>query len=198
MGQYYMIVNLDKRQFISPWTFGDGAKLLEFGMSRDGLLCGLAILLADGNGRGGGDLHSDHPIVGTWAGDRIVIAGDYADPGKFLPTKTRYTDEDGDAHTFGNTNLYRAARDTYTDISFRVMEAMLDDAYLAASLAERVQWNIDKEELDPIRERLKAAYQNGIEQGWIHKPKPGHEPYSAELRPDITITMGGGDELPQG
>ena len=84
MGQYYRIVNLTKKQFINPWSFGDGAKLLEFGCSSTGTMTALAVLLADGNNRGGGDLHSDDPVIGSWSGDSIVIAGDYADHGKFL------------------------------------------------------------------------------------------------------------------
>jgi hypothetical protein len=37
----------------------------------------LFLLLANSNGRGGGDA-KDHPMIGRWAGDRIVIQGDYA------------------------------------------------------------------------------------------------------------------------
>ena len=33
MGQYYKIVNIKKKQYISPHTFGDGSKLMEFSMS---------------------------------------------------------------------------------------------------------------------------------------------------------------------
>ena len=82
MGQYYLIVNIDKRQYLNPHKCGDGLKLLEFASGSCGTLAALAILLADGNGRGGGDLHSDNPVIGSWAGDRIAIAGDYADEGK--------------------------------------------------------------------------------------------------------------------
>jgi hypothetical protein len=57
MGQYHLVVNLDRKEFIHPHRFGDGLKLLEFGCSADGTLTGLAILLACSNGRGGGDLH---------------------------------------------------------------------------------------------------------------------------------------------
>lgn len=86
MGQYYYVVNTDKREFLHPHKFQDGLKLMEFGQSAGGTLTGLTILLADGNGRGGGDIHTDDTeIVGRWAGDRIVIAGDYADGGNFLP-----------------------------------------------------------------------------------------------------------------
>src|SRR5437016_9325257 len=91
MGQYYLIVNLDKRQFLNPHRFGCGLKLMEFSNSRHGPLQGLAILLAHANGRGGGDLGTERlspdevSLIGSWAGDRIVVAGDYDDPGLWVP-----------------------------------------------------------------------------------------------------------------
>ena len=111
MGQYYKIVNIKKKEYITPHRFGDGAKLMEFSMSANGVLAGLAILLADGNGRGGGDLRSDNEIVGNWAGDNIVVAGDYADLGKFVKDKER--------------NLYDIAVIEGKDISLQVLEALL-------------------------------------------------------------------------
>ena len=39
-------------------------------ISSDSILTALSILLADGNGRGVGDLGSENPMVGHWAGDR--------------------------------------------------------------------------------------------------------------------------------
>lgn len=54
MGQYYYVVNVTKRQFLHPHKFGDGLKLMEFGASGGGTMLGLAVLLADGNGRGEG------------------------------------------------------------------------------------------------------------------------------------------------
>jgi uncharacterized protein YbcC (UPF0753/DUF2309 family) len=118
MGQYYRIVNLDKKEYISPHFFGDGAKLMEFGCSSYGMMTGLAILLADGNNRGGGDLYSEDAIIGSWAGDRIVITGDYADEGKFV--------EDSNC----KYNLYNVAADKFTNISEKVIMAMCSDSYL--------------------------------------------------------------------
>jgi hypothetical protein len=127
MGQYYKIVNIKKKQYIRPSTFGDGAKLMEFSMSANGVLAGLAILLADGNGRGGGDLNSNNPIVGSWVGDNIVIAGDYADNGKFV--------KDGDR------NLFHVAGDEGEDISLKVLDALFDDGYFFSEFRKnRAQW----------------------------------------------------------
>jgi hypothetical protein len=127
MGQYYKIVNLDKREYLHPHKCGDGLKLMEFGLSGDGTMACLAILLADGNGRGGGDLDSNHPIIGSWAGDRIVITGDYADEGKFVDTP--------------DANLYAALTDNpnYTDVSEKAIAALGDDEYFKETWEEKVK-----------------------------------------------------------
>lgn len=56
MGQYYVMVNLDKQEMLSPDVFGEGAKLLEFGGSSEGMLLAFAMLTATGNGDGSGDI----------------------------------------------------------------------------------------------------------------------------------------------
>lgn len=166
MGQYYLIVNIDKRQYLKPHYFGDGAKLMEFGMSSSGVLAALAVLLSDGNGRGGGDLASTHPIIGTWAGDRVVITGDYADEGAFIPdaeiatiradNEARYSklkasvmashedkrwcewwEKYGSA---GKPNLYTVASETYKDVSDEALGALMDDSYACQALRERTSW----------------------------------------------------------
>jgi hypothetical protein len=142
MGQYYKIVNIKKKQYIKPDTFGDGSKLMEFSMSASGVLAGLAILLADGNGRGGGDLHSENDIVGSWAGDNIVIAGDYADAGKFVKEADR--------------NLYNVASNEGEDISIKVLEALFDDKYFFSEFRKnRAEWNTNDAIDDLIKQTLK-------------------------------------------
>jgi hypothetical protein len=135
MGQYYKIVNLDKQQYIDPYKFGEGTKLMEFASSRQGSLCGLAILLSSGNGLGGGDLCIDDNdplahLVGSWAGDRIVVAGDYADDSdKYLSdiqivrSHLLYGDE-------GTLSLYEFAEKNFEDISVDVLKVMLKDSYI--------------------------------------------------------------------
>ena len=142
MGQYYKIVNIKKKQYITPHTFGDGSKLMEFSMSANGVLAGLAILLADGNGRGGGDLGSKNDIVGSWAGDNIVVAGDYADEGKFVkePDQT----------------LYEVASSEGEDISIKVLDALFDDSYYFSEFRKnRAGWTSNNEVDDLIKRKLK-------------------------------------------
>lgn len=144
MGQYHLIVNLDKQQYIHPHNFNDGLKLLEFGCSGSGAMTGLAILLADSNNRGGGDLRSEHPIIGSWAGDRITITGDYGDEGRWLENIDR-----GELQTIADeayaegyqqaerVNLYAYAQEKFADVSAQVLEAMAEDAYIRDDLRKR-------------------------------------------------------------
>lgn len=141
MGQYYYPINITKKQYINPHLFGDGLKLLEFGCSQLGTMTALACLLADGNGRGGGDLYSDNSIIGSWAGDKIVIAGDYADKGRFIQTKDLegLTDDKGNPLTRKNTNLHSLACETFKDISYDVWAAMLDDGDIRKMTEENLK-----------------------------------------------------------
>lgn len=113
MGQGYLIVNLDKKQYLDPHSFGNGVKLTEFGY-QPGVMMALAALLADGNGEGGGDLQSHCSLIGTWAGDRIVVAGDYGTVGKFIP----------------NEILANVAAETFRDISGPMCSALAEDEKL--------------------------------------------------------------------
>lgn len=77
MGQYWLPVNLDKKEFIDPHKLASGLKLWEI-IANDHVGKALCILCAAmPSQRGGGDL-MEHPAVGRWAGDRIALVGDYA------------------------------------------------------------------------------------------------------------------------
>lgn len=84
MGQAWTILNLDKKEQLHPHDFGDGYKFREFTESTGGTMLALATLLAtpESMGDGGGDAQRNE-WTGRWAGDRIVIVGDYTDTGPF-------------------------------------------------------------------------------------------------------------------
>jgi len=94
MGQYWVPVNIDKNEKLYSHHFGEGLKLGEWGMDACGMLTALQILLLDKSsvGFGGGDWHfEDAPqelvdeVVGRWAGDRIVVVGDYSESEEYAP-----------------------------------------------------------------------------------------------------------------
>lgn len=79
MGQYHKLYNLDKKEYVHGHRLDNGLKLMEQCGFDKSTSTGLWLLLANSNGRGGGDAR-EHPMVGRWAGDRIVVQGDYAEP----------------------------------------------------------------------------------------------------------------------
>lgn len=127
MGQYHKPVNLDKKQYINPHKFGDGLKMLEFGQG--GLtMTALTVLLACSHNRGGGDLDTENPIAGSWAGDRVAIIGDYTEetdiPGiNAKEIADNVCDENGG----------------YTDVSKDVLDALLGDRYIRQGVKENLE-----------------------------------------------------------
>lgn len=88
MGQYHEVYNLDKQERIYPHAIDNGLKLFEQVGHIGSTATALFALLANSNARGGGDF-PDHPMIGRWAGDRVLIQGDYAEP-----SDQAYTDPD--------------------------------------------------------------------------------------------------------
>ena len=89
MGQYFALVNLDKKEYVCPWCINGGAKLWEWAANTQSSV--LTLLLRKSDEGGGGDYYGYHrgcgeggpircevnQIVGRWAGDRIAFVGDY-------------------------------------------------------------------------------------------------------------------------
>lgn len=136
MGQSHLIVNLDKRETLSPRRFGEGRKLSEFGCSSGGTMTALALLLTHSNGRGGGDFGVKHPLVGSWSGNRVVIAGDAREDAEFLDEHDKQTYLDD--HHEPVRNLHDFALGYFADISDAVLEAMSEDTYLRRDLEARI------------------------------------------------------------
>jgi len=99
---------------------------MEFGASGDGTMLALAVLLVNSNGRGGGDFNPEHSkadeFVGRWAGDQIVIAGDYAD-----------NNDKCEGHLTKSMTLYELADSQFTNISLQVREVLASDKSIKLS-----------------------------------------------------------------
>lgn len=95
MGQYHIAYNRTKKEYVHAHRIDNGLKLMEQVGFDKSTSTALFLLLANSNGRGGGDARI-HDMIGRWAGDAIVVQGDYADqndPG-FIPDSEleSYTD----------------------------------------------------------------------------------------------------------
>lgn len=116
MGQYWIPLNIDKKEFVLPNTLGTGLKLCEQITNHPGTGAAMLILCAAMPcARGGGDLDLDsnwhgperkfpkhgttpgpmpeeYPAIakrtiGRWAGDRIALVGDYGELGDIQGAK---------------------------------------------------------------------------------------------------------------
>lgn len=87
MGQYWIPINLDKKEFVDPHKLGCGLKLWEQLANHPGTGAALVLLCAaQREPRGGGDLANDtQNVIGRWAGDRIALVGDYAEDSDLAP-----------------------------------------------------------------------------------------------------------------
>ena len=80
MGQYWKPVNLDKRETLNAHQLGDGCKLWEIAANGACVAGAMVLLLAPlPEKRGNGDPTPNSEILGRWAGDRIVMVGDYSE-----------------------------------------------------------------------------------------------------------------------
>ncbi len=110
MGQYHKLVNLDKQEQVSSYPLGLGAKQYEQTGCEGSMSDALYLLLMTSPARGGGDWKGFDGLSGRWAGDRVVVLGDYS------------TDED--LPTYPDlSNLWRES-ESWTDISTDVAVAL--------------------------------------------------------------------------
>ena len=104
MGQYHKLYNIDKREYVHGHRIDNGLKLLEQVGHVKSTSTALFLLVANSNGRGGGDAEP-HRMVGRWAGDRIVVQGDYAEPTDraFIADTESFADISADVLSMLNT-----------------------------------------------------------------------------------------------
>lgn len=74
MGQYFKLVNLDKKEYINPLDMDSGMEYWEMIKSIPHIWW---FLLRKSDGTGGGDVGTDIENVGRWVGDRVMALGDY-------------------------------------------------------------------------------------------------------------------------
>ena len=111
MGQYHVLVNVDKREVVNPHGLGLGLKQYEHTAVNGGgsLADAMYILMMTSPARGGGDFPQTD-ISGRWTGDRVLVLGDYT--------------EDSDVPSIPNVGSLNSEADkNYTDITDMVAKA---------------------------------------------------------------------------
>lgn len=108
MGQYHVLVNVDKKEKVEPHALGLGLKQYEHTGFEASLSDALYMLVMTSPARGGGDFPATE-ISGRWKGDRVLVVGDYT--------------EDSDVPSISNAGSLYGESDKYTDISAEVATA---------------------------------------------------------------------------
>lgn len=91
MGQYFMAVNLTKREYLHPQRIRTGAKFWEWCVNPGAGV--FPYLLRRSTETGGGDLDPTiAPLAGSWAGDQIYLVGGYDASDLYETAKHDFTD----------------------------------------------------------------------------------------------------------
>ena len=161
MGQYFLIVNVDKREYIDGHRLGAGIKLWELAANGVGNL--LIFLCRKSSEGGGGDIQKDYKHAGRWAGDRIVVVGDY-----------------------DSSRLYQKARSFFHEISAEIVDEWNDFVEL-----DRLKFEKEGGDKTPSKS-LGAEFQDAwldklIHQAWLERCEEAQE------KTDIVYGVYGGD-----
>lgn len=125
MGQYYVIANTDKKEFLCPYKFDNGAKLMEWSYIKNKMCKALFYLLND-----------------RWKGDHVYVVGDYAAPDD--PNEVWYSSLKKEMEKLGlptniedeGTSLYSYIQDFFRDISKEVKNKSANIRYIYNTATE--------------------------------------------------------------
>lgn len=138
---------MDKKEFLHPHKLGAGLKLWEICANKVGGV--LVYLLRQSSESGGGDQSDPNAKwVGHWAGDRVVVVGDY-DESKL------YQKAQGD---FDEPVMNEQINAPYKDISLAVRKEY--EKFLGEPLGERWDVHID-ETIAKLKKNAKKKIQAG-------------------------------------
>lgn len=180
MGQYWIPVNLDKKEFIDPHKLASGLKLWEQLANHPGTGAALIMLCAAmPERRGGGDFKPDR-VIGRWAGDRIALVGDYAEDSDLAPEHRAST-------------LYDRCR---PETEKATADAPVEGTFGYWNLEGQYEYHkeIAPPEFTDVTELVAKAIENELQgkykgEGWKDFVYDGEEKAAPKgLRPDMVIT----------
>jgi len=147
MSQAVLIINRTKKEYLNPHRFNDGYSVRN-------LLCNgytaraLVLLLYRCSSN---VLKEDGELIGSWAGDDIIIVGE---------------GDKREAHDTQYSNIYAEADKTYDDISAKVLEILLnhsvyDEQAIMDTLGE-YGYNRKMEHATGVEAECSTLYQDAL------------------------------------
>lgn len=131
MGQYHILVNLDKREVVKPYGLALGAKQYEHVGCEGSLSDAMYVLVMTSPATGGGDL-AETEVSGRWVGDRVMVVGDY-------------TQENAIPGFENSKTLYEIASKTYEDITPKLRDAfekIYEFSYFEEEIGNFKSWKV--------------------------------------------------------
>ena len=119
MGQYFIVANTTKKEYLHPHYFGQGLKFAEFPSDGVGVMTALAHLLGQSTDHSG--MMYNPEITGQWIGDHVVIVGDYDESSTIYRDAMSPTPEESE----------------YTNISAKLILHLKNDTFYNEVLNER-------------------------------------------------------------
>ena len=188
MSQQFRIVNVTKHEFIDPASFGALPTLLSLASAKLPATA-LMVLMANSLGQvrhyGRDDLKSTSAVPGSWAGDTIIMAGEYADLSCVGEEECRLPDA-------SNINLHNRCVPFHenttsevpwsaqiTDITPSIMAALMDDSQLETDLRESISTSGSENAEEALAEACRIRMKAQELKDWIYKPLPSFEPPAA-------------------
>lgn len=112
MGQYFLIVNTNKKQYLSGNSFGEGVADLQIVSGYHAQALALLMCKMD-------DVrNTEGTLLGIWSGDAVIAAGEYAEPDKYsIKTSTEKEPE---------RNLYKMAKAEFEDIGYKALATLCE------------------------------------------------------------------------
>ena len=182
MGQYHRIVNLDKAEYLNPHELGDGLKWVEQATSELGTMTALWGAITYPERRGGGD-PQEHPFVGRWHGDRVVMVGDYAEDTDRpdVPQWGALFHRCADAEDFAT--FIEDERDRLSETSSYHAYAKAPE-WIDAVAASGPLTNVSALARAFLTEQFGLVFSGT---GWLQRTLPGEEAPRTALAPDLIL-----------
>ncbi len=165
MGQYYLIVNIDKNEFIQPHSFGDGMKLGEqnktihllrilIGKRKKSYNKRWSILLNDRE-----LIKIPYLLPGSWSGNKIVFAGEYNDDNLYNEVIENLNGKYTDISEY----LYELGQINFEGISTYCINRDSTTKYYNLDKHEYYEYDIDEESYSNDDKILYSLSNNGGE-----------------------------------
>ena len=208
MGQYWGMINLDRREILNTHAFGAGCKYVQQWFEGP-LYSAMMVLLTDmtslGKGLGDFRLHKMPdllrqlvvPVIGSWAGNRLVFAGDYTEVKEYKLWDSDDEDDEDDEGKFKDISDQTALA-VWTMVAFDLLQEVKGTEDETAETLKRSLFSFLEEEVCKDKPWFKLSEDHPNLKPLLAKIEEllSKEPDPAESKRARSVEESGGEDLP--